>query len=158
MNDQLSQGSLALHGTETGSAVSNIDERVSWVSCEWPRQGMEPEEGARECDPAMHCRWPQILPCSLPMEKWHVPPPAPLHLGWPETASIKKVLVAQSVERLTSAQVMISQFVSSNPASGSVLTAWSLEPALDSVSPTLPLPCSHSVSFSLSLSLSLSQK
>ena len=45
--------------------------------------------------------------------------------------------VAQSVELLTSAQVMISQFVSSSPASGSVLTAPSLEPAPDSVSPSL---------------------
>ena len=38
--------------------------------------------------------------------------------------------VAQSVKWPTSAQVMISPFVSSSPASGSVLTAWSLEPAL----------------------------
>ena len=45
--------------------------------------------------------------------------------------------VAQSVERLTSAQVMILQFMSSSPASGSVLTAQSLEPASDSVSPFL---------------------
>ena len=36
--------------------------------------------------------------------------------------------VAQSVEHLTSAQVMIVQSVSLSPASGSVLTAWSLEP------------------------------
>ena len=42
--------------------------------------------------------------------------------------------VAQSVKRPTSAQVMISQSVSSNPTSGSVLTAQSLEPASDSVS------------------------
>ena len=34
-------------------------------------------------------------------------------------------------------QVMISLFVSSSPASGSVLVAGSLEPASDSVSPTL---------------------
>ena len=46
--------------------------------------------------------------------------------------------VAQSVKRLTSAQVMISQFMSFSPASGSVLTAWSLEPA--SVSPSLSAP------------------
>ena len=45
--------------------------------------------------------------------------------------------VAQSVKRPTLAQVMISQSVSSSPASGSVLTAQSLEPALDSVSPSL---------------------
>ena len=40
-------------------------------------------------------------------------------------------------KRPASAQVMISQFVSSSPTSGSVLTAHSLEPASDSVSPSL---------------------
>ena len=59
--------------------------------------------------------------------------------------------VAQSVKRPTSAQVMISQFVSSSPASGSVLTAQSLEPASDSVSPSL---CS-SPTCTLSVCLSL---
>ena len=62
--------------------------------------------------------------------------------------------MAQSVKRPTSAQVMISRFVGSSPASGSVLATQSLEPASDSVSPSLsapPLPV-------LSLSLSLSQK
>ena len=48
--------------------------------------------------------------------------------------------MGQSVECLTSAQVMISQFVASSPASGSVLTAQSLEPASDSVSPPLSAP------------------
>ena len=48
--------------------------------------------------------------------------------------------MAQSVKRPTSAQVMISPFVSSSPASGSVLTARSLEPASDSVSPSLSAP------------------
>ena len=48
--------------------------------------------------------------------------------------------VAQSVERPTSAQVMILQSVSSSPASGSVLTAQGLEPTSDSVSPTLSVP------------------
>ena len=48
--------------------------------------------------------------------------------------------VAQSVKRPTSAQVMISRFVSSSPASGSVLMAQSLEPVSDSVSPSLPDP------------------
>ena len=37
--------------------------------------------------------------------------------------------VSESVEHLTSAQVVISQFVRSSPALGSVLTAQSLEPA-----------------------------
>ena len=48
--------------------------------------------------------------------------------------------VAQSVKHPTSAQVMISWLVSSSPASGSVLIAKSLEPALDSVSPSLSAP------------------
>ena len=48
--------------------------------------------------------------------------------------------VAQSVEHLTSAQVMIPQFMGSSPASGSVLTAQSLEPALNSVSPSVSAP------------------
>ena len=60
--------------------------------------------------------------------------------------------MAQLVERLTSAQVMISQFVSLSPALGSVLTAQSLEPASHSVSPSLSAPSL------LMLCLSLSQK
>ena len=48
--------------------------------------------------------------------------------------------MAQLVKRLTVAQVMISQFVSSSPTLGSVLPAQSLEPASDSVSPSLSAP------------------
>ena len=48
--------------------------------------------------------------------------------------------VAQLVKRLTSAQIMISQFMSLSPMSGSVLTAQNLEPASDSVSPSLSAP------------------
>ena len=59
--------------------------------------------------------------------------------------------VAQSVERLTSVQVMISQFVGSSPTSGSVLTAQSLEPAPDSVSPSLSDPPLLALCLSLSL-------
>ena len=44
---------------------------------------------------------------------------------------------AQAGEHLTWAQVMISRFVSSSPTLGSVLTAQSLEPALDSLSPSV---------------------
>ena len=58
--------------------------------------------------------------------------------------------VAQSVKRPTSAQVMISRSMSSRPASGSVLTAQSLEPVSDSVSP----PLSDPPPFMLCLSLS----
>ena len=49
---------------------------------------------------------------------------------------------AQSVERPTSAQGMISRFMSSSPASGSVLAGWTLEPASDSVSPINYAPSS----------------
>ena len=62
--------------------------------------------------------------------------------------------IAQSVTCLTSAQVMISQFMGSSPASGSVPTAESLEPASDSVSPSLSAP----PLLMLCLSLSLSRK
>ena len=48
--------------------------------------------------------------------------------------------MAQSVKLLTSAQVMISQFMGSSPVLGPVLTAQSLEPASDSVSPSLSAP------------------
>ena len=60
--------------------------------------------------------------------------------------------MAQSVKRPTSAQVTISQFVGSSPASGSVLTAQTLETVSDSVSPSLSAPPR------LALCLPLSQK
>ena len=49
------------------------------------------------------------------------------------------------------AQVMMSPFVSSSPAAGSVLMAESLEPALDSVSPSLCPSPTHTLSVCLSL-------
>ena len=63
-------------------------------------------------------------------------------------ATARGAWVAQSVERLTSAQVMISQLVSSSPASGPVLTAWSLLQIL-CLPLSLPLTHLHSVSVSL---------
>ena len=66
-----------------------------------------------------------------------------------QSARVRGAWVAQSVERPTSAQVMISQLVSSSPASDSVLKAQSLEPALDSVSPSLSAP--NPLTFCLSL-------
>ena len=62
--------------------------------------------------------------------------------------------VVQSAKHPTSAQVLISQFVTSSPALGSVLTAQSLKPASDSVSPSLCVPTPLVLSLSLSLSLS----
>ena len=83
------------------------------------------------------------------------PTPTIANKAWPQVPQTDDAYVrsgawvAQSVERPTSAQVMISQFVGSSPTSGSVLTARSLEPALDSVSPlSLPLPCLRSPSLS----------
>ena len=58
--------------------------------------------------------------------------------------------VAQSVKRPTSAQVMISRSVSSSPALGSLLTARSLEPVSDFVSPSLSGPPLFMLCFSLS--------
>ena len=59
--------------------------------------------------------------------------------------------VAQLVKRPTSAHVMFSQFVSSIPELGSVLTAQSLGPALESVSPSLSTPPLIARSLSLSV-------
>ena len=66
--------------------------------------------------------------------------------------------MAQLVKQLTSAQVTISLFVGSSPASDSVLTAQSLEPASGSVSPSLSTPPLLMLHFSLSVSFSLKNK
>ena len=58
--------------------------------------------------------------------------------------------VAQSVERPTSAQVTISHSVSSSPTSGYGPMAQSLEPASDSVSPSLSAPPPFMLCLSLS--------
>ena len=62
--------------------------------------------------------------------------------------------VAQLVNHLTLAQVMIPRFVGSSPTLGSMLAAQSLEPASDSVSPSLSLSL-FLLLRSCSLSLSL---
>ena len=66
--------------------------------------------------------------------------------------------MAQSVKHLTSAQVMISQFMGLSSALGSVLTAQSLERASDSVSPSLSAPPPLVRALSLSVSVCLSFK
>ena len=48
--------------------------------------------------------------------------------------------MAQAVKHATSAQVMILWFVGLSPTLDSVLTAQSLEPASDSVSPSVSAP------------------
>ena len=68
--------------------------------------------------------------------------------------------MAQSVKHQTLAQVMGLKVVGSSPTSGSVLTAQSLEPASDSVSPSLstPLPLALCVCVCVCVCVSLSQK
>ena len=61
-------------------------------------------------------------------------------LPWNKRGIFRGTWVAQSVEHPTLAQVMILWFVGSSPALGSVLTAWNLEPASDSVSPSPSAP------------------
>ena len=84
-----------------------------------------------------------------------------MHSGYINSGSINKsgwgAWVAQSVECLTEAQVMTSQFMASSPVLDSVLTAQSLEPASDSVSLSLcPSPtCALSVSVSLKINKSI---
>ena len=63
---------------------------------------------------------------------------------------IRGAWVAWSVKRPTSAQVVISRSRSSSPASGSGLTAQSLEPVSDSVSPSLSAPPLFMLCLSLS--------
>ena len=58
--------------------------------------------------------------------------------------------VAQSVKGPTSTRVMISQYVSSSPMLGSMLTAQTLEPASDSVPPSVSAPLLLVLSLSLS--------
>ena len=79
------------------------------------------------------------------------------HRAWHIPGAIKNwffggAWVAQSVQCLTSAQVMISRFGSSSPTWGSMLTAQSLEPASDSGSPSLSLSAPPLLSLSLFLS------
>ena len=60
--------------------------------------------------------------------------------------------VAQSVKRLTLAQIVILWFVDSSPTLGPVLIAQGLEPASDPVSPCLCSSPTHALPLSLSLS------
>ena len=57
--------------------------------------------------------------------------------------------VAQLVQWPALTQVMIWWFVSSSPTLGSLLTAQSLEPAMESVSPSLSAPPLLALSLSL---------
>ena len=66
--------------------------------------------------------------------------------------------VTQLAGHLTSAQVMISWSVGLSPVSGSVLTAQSLEPALDSVSPSLCPSPGHALSLSLKKWINIKKK
>ena len=62
--------------------------------------------------------------------------------------------MAQSAKTPASAQVVILKFMGLSPALGSVLTVQNLEPALDSVSPSLSAPPLLTLRVCVSLSLS----
>ena len=62
--------------------------------------------------------------------------PEPSLLWWLASLGVPWLVAAF----LQPAQVVISWFMGSSPVLGSVLTAGSLEPALDSVSPSLSAP------------------
>ena len=66
--------------------------------------------------------------------------------------------VAQSVGRLILAQVMISRFMSPSLTSGSVLTAQSLEPASNSVSPSLSVPTALALCLSQNINVKKKSK
>ena len=91
--------------------------------------------------------------CSMILPLCFVITSRTLHMGQKpfKRSNSRGAWVAQSVGHPTSAQVTISRSMSSSPASGSVLTAQSLEPVSDSVSPCLSLTFPHSCSVSLCL-------
>ena len=92
----------------------------------------------------------QIWPGHFPLSSW---------LFSPFKVVLRGTWVAQSVMRLTLAEVMISQFMSSSPASSSGLSAQSLLQILCPLSlcPSPTCVCTHVLSLSLSLSLSFSK-
>ena len=113
------------------------------------------------------CRWKAIFGESMLSGNWQHKGIFLLHQeGWahgsslmseeePNISGLKKLSprggawVAQSVKRPTSAQVMISTFMSLSPTLGSVLTAQSLESASDSLSPVSLCPSpAHTLSLS----------
>ena len=91
------------------------------------------------CADSLEPAWDFLSPALCPSS-----PRPPRSLS--QSKILRGSLVAQSVERPTSAQVTISQFVSLSPASGPGLMAQSLEPALDSMSPSLCSSHAHSFS------------
>ena len=114
--------------TWRSSSSSTIGWKDNWVafirlSKLWTDTSQEKIYGWQACEKIFHIRKRSSV---LGKRKWKP--------QWGDA------WVAQSVKHLTSAQVVISWFVSSSPASGSVLTARSLEPASDSVSLPLSAP------------------
>ena len=127
-----------MHKAHVSSII--ITKRAPSPPCHWrPDEGLEPGQPPRS--PA--CAFGRSLPLTRVTT---VLTPNSLHefallLNFIEIGMYRSAWVTQAVKRPTSAQVMIPRFMSSSPASGSVLTAQSLEPASDSFSPlSLPLP------------------
>ena len=78
-----------------------------------------------------------LIPPSLSAPSQLMPSLSLSKINKHEKYNYRGTRVAQFVGHLTLAQVMILLFMSSSSVSGSVLTAQSLEPASDSVSPSL---------------------
>ena len=102
------------------------------------------EDEARGTEPAVYTGKPSTVQTERPQpNRSQFTLKKIISIKQPEDLKItmyKGAWVAQPVNHLTSAQVMISQLMSSSPTWGSVLTARSLEPASDSVSPSLSAP------------------
>ena len=128
-----------LHPEGRQDFVTDRLSRISWGS----RQGGSEENGADVNN-------------SLPL-------PANQYLSTEEVLSMKRRIVEGRLGGSVGWASNFSSghnltFVGLSPASGSVLTAWSLEPASASVSASLSVPPPFTLCLSLSLFLSLSQK
>ena len=102
--------------------------------CQWTKHSNQKTQGikmVRIQDPSICC-----------LQETHFRPKHTCRLkvrGW-RGAWVAQSIGHQSTGHLTSAQVMISPFMISSPELGYVLTAQSLEPASDFVSPSLFAP------------------
>ena len=149
--DQSARGGLTeAQGTRSRAVVNRKVLQESTEIQGNPSRRQDPaERGQAE---VMLRVWRQRLPHP---PHCHSQPTAQVREGSPRARAVviknavQGARAAQSAQRPTSAQVMISRFVSSSPASGSVLTARSLEPASDSVSPSLSPSPAHALSLSL---------
>ena len=128
--------------TQTGGAFKELAAQAA------PGAGNPTSVGHSPAGALRFCSWFWLLTASPKLDAAH--PPYEGEALLLKSQQVGGTWVARSVKRPTSAQVMISRSVSSSPASGSVLTAQSLEPVSDSVSPSLSDPPPFMLCLSLS--------